>query len=284
MNKKLIVILAAVAVVAAAAVCIYYFGNFWREVVYDNANQNANQNTNEPLIGGQKDAHGCLVAAGYSWCEPKQKCLRVWEERCYEAEEAALAQIFASEHEETIARTHVRINVLQNNFAAGGISFGEVAGEGGAFLARLADGAWAVDYEGNGSIDCPKVRDLGYPEEVLVGFCDVICAADAKLCSDGSYVGRVAPNCEFALCPGENKPTFSEAEARAIAEASCIKGGEALGSGIYNENTKTWWFDANLNATREGCNPACVVDEVTKTAEINWRCTGLIVPEKESGE
>jgi putative hemolysin len=33
-------------------------------------------------IGGQKDEHGCLIPAGYSWCEEKQKCLRVWEESC----------------------------------------------------------------------------------------------------------------------------------------------------------------------------------------------------------
>lgn len=36
------------------------------------------------LIGGQKDEHGCLIPAGYSWCEEKQKCLRVWEEKCDE--------------------------------------------------------------------------------------------------------------------------------------------------------------------------------------------------------
>ena len=34
------------------------------------------------LIGGTKDAHGCLPGAGYSWCDAKQKCLRVWEEYC----------------------------------------------------------------------------------------------------------------------------------------------------------------------------------------------------------
>jgi len=34
------------------------------------------------LIGGQKDEHGCLIPAGYSWCESKQKCLRQWEEPC----------------------------------------------------------------------------------------------------------------------------------------------------------------------------------------------------------
>jgi len=73
---------------------------------------------------------------------------------------------------------------------------------------------------------------------------------------------------------------MTEAEARALAEVSCIKGGEALGAGTYNPNSKTWWFDANLNATQPGCNPACVVFEETRTTEINWRCTGIIPPEE----
>lgn len=31
---------------------------------------------------------------------------------------------------------------------------------------------------------------------------DIIrCPADVKKCLDGSYVGRVAPNCSFAQCP-----------------------------------------------------------------------------------
>ncbi|MFH1858717.1 MAG: GerMN domain-containing protein [Patescibacteria group bacterium] len=29
----------------------------------------------------------------------------------------------------------------------------------------------------------------------------VVCTMDAKLCSDGSYVGRIAPKCDFAACP-----------------------------------------------------------------------------------
>lgn len=31
----------------------------------------------------------------------------------------------------------------------------------------------------------------------------VFCTLDAKICPDGSAVGRVAPSCEFAPCPGE---------------------------------------------------------------------------------
>ncbi len=29
----------------------------------------------------------------------------------------------------------------------------------------------------------------------------VMCSMDAKICPDGSAVGRVAPTCEFAACP-----------------------------------------------------------------------------------
>lgn len=34
------------------------------------------------VLGATKDEGGCLTAAGYSWCESKGKCLRVWEESC----------------------------------------------------------------------------------------------------------------------------------------------------------------------------------------------------------
>jgi hypothetical protein len=33
----------------------------------------------------------------------------------------------------------------------------------------------------------------------------VFCTMDAKICPDGSSVGRVPPNCEFSPCPGEDE-------------------------------------------------------------------------------
>jgi hypothetical protein len=36
----------------------------------------------KPLLGGDRDKHGCLGSAGYSWCEKKHKCIRPWEEKC----------------------------------------------------------------------------------------------------------------------------------------------------------------------------------------------------------
>ena len=105
--------------------------------------------------------------------------------------------------------------------------------------------------------------------------CQTGCAKDVATgvvsCEGAAY--KSPPG--IAGAPGA---LLTETEARAIAERTCIKGGEALGPGTHNDITKTWWFDANLNAVREGCNPACVVHDETRQAEINWRCTGLKMP------
>ncbi len=39
----------------------------------------------------------------------------------------------------------------------------------------------------------------------------VACTMDAKICPDGSYVGRVAPDCQFAACPAPVVPGGSPA-------------------------------------------------------------------------
>ena len=70
------------------------------------------------IVGNDRDSHGCIGSAGYTWCALKNKCLRTWEEKC------------------------------------------EVATQN-----------------------------------------QVVCTMDAKLCPDGSAVGRTGPKCEFAPCP-----------------------------------------------------------------------------------
>ena len=32
------------------------------------------------VLGGDRDEHGCIPSAGYSWDAEKQKCVRPWEE------------------------------------------------------------------------------------------------------------------------------------------------------------------------------------------------------------
>ena len=108
---------------------------------------------------------------------------------------------------------------------------------------------------------------------------NVICTEDVRQCPDGSYVARTGPKCEFAVCP-VLQSKLTEAQAKVIAEKSCIKSGESLATGVYNSSTKTWWFDATLKTPKQGCSPACVVNEDTNKAEINWRCTGLVMPNK----
>ncbi len=82
----------------------------------------------------------------------------------------------------------------------------------------------------------------------------------------------------------ETKP-ISEAnltvnKAEIIARENYLTEGETITSkGNFNENSNTWWFDVKLKTIPPGCNPACVVDAETKKAEINWRCTGLIIEE-----
>lgn len=34
------------------------------------------------IVGNDRDEHGCIGSAGYTWCPIKNKCLRVWEEKC----------------------------------------------------------------------------------------------------------------------------------------------------------------------------------------------------------
>jgi hypothetical protein len=70
LNSKLILLLIILVTVVVGG---YLLVKGKRAITTDKTDQ---------LIGGQKDAHGCLIGAGYSWCEAKTKCLRVWEEKC----------------------------------------------------------------------------------------------------------------------------------------------------------------------------------------------------------
>src|SRR3990167_844774 len=41
--------------------------------------------TSTDKIGGNRDSHGCLTGAGYSWCELGDSCVRFWElANCFE--------------------------------------------------------------------------------------------------------------------------------------------------------------------------------------------------------
>jgi hypothetical protein len=73
----------------------------------------------------------------------------------------------------------------------------------------------------------------------------------------------------LASCAGQGGD-----DAKQVALSStCMEYGNLTGESMYNDYTDTWWFE--IDAVKEGCAPACVVYE-NRTAEVNWRCTGLL--------
>jgi hypothetical protein len=67
---------------------------------------------------------------------------------------------------------------------------------------------------------------------------------------------------------------LEEAQQLALASSCIDEGPILLENYTYNNFTHTWWFEMDIE--KPGCSPACVVDEETLAAQINWRCTGLI--------
>jgi putative hemolysin len=72
MNKALLWVIIILVVIIG----IYYFINT------NNQAYAPDETPNNQIVGGDKDEHGCIPSAGYTWCESKQKCLRTWEEEC----------------------------------------------------------------------------------------------------------------------------------------------------------------------------------------------------------
>ena len=70
---------------------------------------------------------------------------------------------------------------------------------------------------------------------------EVACTLEAKLCPDGSAVGRMPPDCEFALCPGESSEGIL---------VSLPKTGDVVKSPlkIEGEAKGIWFFEAQFKA------------------------------------
>ena len=65
----------------------------------------------------------------------------------------------------------------------------------------------------------------------------VFCTQDAKLCSDGSYVGRTGPKCEFTACPKEDLIVVESPLAYETISSPLVIKGRARG---------TWFFEASF--------------------------------------
>ncbi|MDD4271196.1 MAG: hypothetical protein PHF50_00065 [Patescibacteria group bacterium] len=129
------------------------------------------ENSAQPLVGNDRDEHGCIGSAGYSWCAAKQKCIRVFEEDCLSAE--SIKSAIALKYKKPISQVFIRIDKENTEYAKGGVSFAPKGGAGGMFLAAKINGKWELVYDGNGSVDCRKIKaNYNFPADMLVNFCD----------------------------------------------------------------------------------------------------------------
>jgi hypothetical protein len=74
------ILLFVIGIIACIAVIAVFSDN--------SANDQSNISNSEAtttIVGNDRDTHGCIGSAGYSWCAVKNKCLRAWEEKCQAA-------------------------------------------------------------------------------------------------------------------------------------------------------------------------------------------------------
>jgi hypothetical protein len=117
---------------------------------------------------------------------------------------------------------------------------------------------------------------IGYKNE------STICMVVSGLSDGAEGIDQENPEFDITVSCATYKSDdnyLTREEAMMIAQdSSCTDEGSLSDEIIYNEFTKTWWIDMT-DTNKPGCNPACVVSEESQTAEINWRCTGLVPQE-----
>jgi len=116
----------------------------------------------------------------------------------------------------------------------------------------------------------------------------VACTMEAKLCPDGSAVGRTGPNCEFAECA--NGIDYTSASADLIKVESPVPG-EAVGKNFSVEGVArgTWFFEASFPVVVLGKDGEVLV-ETYATANGEWMTENFVpfhsdikIPESYSG-
>jgi hypothetical protein len=81
----------------------------------------------------------------------------------------------------------------------------------------------------------------------------VACTQEAKICADGSYVGRIGSNCEFAECPLDNNelaPNFGNDYI-----------GEAIINYLLTQERFSW-------KTRDGSHNFCAIENLNQENEL----------------
>lgn len=229
--------------------------------------------TVETPIGGERDKHGCLGAAGYTYDENIEACIRNWELNETQVKAAKIA----------IEYLNPMTSATINNVA--------VARCPGCFVVNVKLHLNTGDEEVQVNIENWNIVESA-PEEDKSGLSPQECEAkggrtlniaggdscDENELNIGQVVGFISPN---ICCISREGEKMTKKEAVEIAGTSaCVNEGKLTANIMYNNHSNTYWIDLAPKEEKPGCNPACVVSEVTKTAEINWRCTGALPPKE----
>jgi membrane-bound inhibitor of C-type lysozyme len=94
MKDKILNAILAIIILVIVVGGFFYFNN---QKNSSSETSNNNQATTGKMVGSDRDAHGCIGSAGYSWCEVKQKCLRPWEEDCAAATSSKIVKYYCQE-------------------------------------------------------------------------------------------------------------------------------------------------------------------------------------------
>jgi hypothetical protein len=163
-------ILVTVILVSAAYFSYQYGKNSVRPVVSEKPAPVSTTIPTSPsgqLVGNDKDEHGCISSAGYSWCGAKNKCLRVWEEGCPLPEDAALIKAALFKKNNWPDDNSLTFVLTEND---GKYAHGTVNGQGGGgyWYAAKVNGVWAIVADGNGMITCASLKNYpDYPKNLI---------------------------------------------------------------------------------------------------------------------
>lgn len=216
------------------------------------------------MPGGDRDGHGCIPSAGYSWCEEKQKCLREWEEPCKGQMTGNDSDAHGCKASAGYSWCESRQECVREWETPCQMSLGEALG-----IAQSSQCAQEGAVSEDGAVFNNNSMTWWLTLEADKPGCSPACVVYENRTAEVNW-----------RCTGLIPEQMTEEEARAIAETSdCMKEGNLTDEAYYNNATRTWWVGTDIQ--KAGCSPMCVVSEDARTAEINWMCTGLLpeVPE-----
>ena len=67
--------------IKAMSVCLVFTGALFASCGSNSVKkvETAEKTEETKMVGNDKDEHGCIASAGYTWCEVQKDCIRLWE-------------------------------------------------------------------------------------------------------------------------------------------------------------------------------------------------------------